>query len=154
LEIEKQSLEAAVAKAQAEIRKMKVVQANTRLIEKEGEWTPISMNEISVAANMKKEAIKEWQQHMEMAKQQLKSVNDQSAAMLEQQLNTQQESINRSLQDEIIVREKAIQAIGNEIERLTRPLTTNELKANKNAGPLQASAPKKGVRKPRVIIQL
>lgn len=154
LEIEKQSLETAVAKAQAEIRKMKVVQANTTLIEKEGTWTTPSMNEMGTAATMKKEAIKEWQQHMEMVKQQLKSVNDQSAAMLEQQLNTQQEFINLSLQDEIMVREKAIQAIGNEIERLTRPLITNELKANKGTRPLQAITPKKGVHKPRVIIQL
>lgn len=144
LEFEKQSLESAVAKAEAEMRKLKVIPANALQYEINGEWFTQAANEMASAANVKKEALKEWQQQMEVARQQLQAANDQKAALLERQMNSQQQSITQSLQDEIQVREKAIQSIGKEIERLSKPLQN-----------LQAATPAgKTVRKPRAIIQL
>jgi hypothetical protein len=156
LEIEKQSLETVVAKAETELRKLKVAPANARLYEKDGAWYTQQMDEFSTAAAMKKEAIKEWQQQMEIAKLQLQAMNDQTAAMLEKQLNSQQEAISKSLQDEIILREKAIQELSKEIERISKPLgsqQTSEVSGSVKLQPLNPAL-NKPTRKPRVIIQL
>jgi hypothetical protein len=156
LEIEKQSLETVVAKAETELRKLKVAPANARQYEKDGAWYTQQMDEFSTAAAMKKEAIKEWQQQMAIAKQQLQAMNDQSAAMLEKQLNSQQEAISKSLQDEIILREKAIQELSKEIERISKPLGSQQTTEVSGSAKLQPLNPtlKKPTRKPRVIIQL
>jgi hypothetical protein len=156
LEIEKQSLETVVAKAETEFRKVKVAAANARQYEKDGAWYTQQLDEYSTAATMKKEASKEWQQQMESAKQQLQAMNDQSAAMLEKQLNTQQEAISKSLQDEIMLREKAIRELSKEIERISKPLggqNNIEVSGAAKLQPLNPAA-KKTTRKPRVIIQL
>jgi septal ring factor EnvC (AmiA/AmiB activator) len=83
-------------------------------------------------------------------------MNDQSAAMLEKQLNSQQEAISKSLQDEIILREKAIQELSKEIERISKPLGSQQTTEVSGSAKLQPLNPtlKKPTRKPRVIIQL
>ncbi|HSR40350.1 MAG TPA: M56 family metallopeptidase [Phnomibacter sp.] len=156
LEIEKHSLETAVGKAEIELRKVKVASVNARQYEKDGAWYTQQIDEYSTAAAMKKEAIKEWQQQMETARQQLQAMNDQSAAMLEKQLNSQQEAISKSLQDEIMLREKAIRELSKEIERISKPLggqNNTEISGSAKLQPLNPAV-KKPTRKPRVIIQL
>jgi hypothetical protein len=156
LEIEKQSLQTVVAKAETELTKMKLAPVNANQYEKDGVWYTQQMDEYSTAKAVKKEAIKEWQERMEIAKQQLQAMNDQSAAMLEKQLNTQQDALTKSLQDEILQREKAIQELSKEIERICKPLNSNRNIEILGSARLRQLNPalKKPTRKPRVVIQL
>jgi DNA anti-recombination protein RmuC len=145
-----------VAKAETELTKMKLAPVNANQYEKDGVWYTQQMDEYSTAKAMKKEAIKEWQERMEIAKQQLQAMNDQSAAMLEKQLNTQQDALTKSLQDEILQREKAIQELSKEIERICKPLNSNRNIEILGSARLRQLNPalKKPTRKPRVVIQL